>query len=121
MEGTSRHVEHVNEGDEAMGIGRIDGKGSPLPGVRPSAGGNGPVAPQARPEITVQEDTVSVTFGSLVQRLVAGAMESQAVDPARLEALRQAIADGTYTIDPDQIAQRLMDMERGLWHGLPWT
>jgi flagellar biosynthesis anti-sigma factor FlgM len=111
----------MGRGDEAMGIGRIDGKGPPLPGVRPAAAGNGPVAPQARPEVTVQEDTVSVSFGSLVQRLVAGAMESQAVDPARLEALRQAIADGSYTIDPEQIAQRLMDMERGLRHGLPWT
>jgi flagellar biosynthesis anti-sigma factor FlgM len=48
-------------------------------------------------------------------------MESQAVDPARLEALRQVIADGTYTIDPDQIAQRLVDMERALGHGLPWV
>lgn len=104
-----------------MGIGRIDGKGPPLSGVRPSAAGGNPVAPQARHEATMREDTASVGFGSLVQKLVAGAMESQAVDPARLEALRQVIADGTYTIDPDQIAQRLVDMERALGHGLPWV
>ena len=104
-----------------MGIGRIDGKGPPLSGVRPAAAGSNPVAPQARHEATMREDTASVGFGSLVQKLVAGAMESQAVDPARLEALRQVIADGTYTIDPDQIAQRLVDMERGLRHGLPWV
>ena len=104
-----------------MGIGRIDGKGPPLCGVRPAALESKPAVPKERGVSGQQEDTASVGFGSLVRKLVAGAMESQAVDPARLEALRQAIADGTYTIDPDQIAQRLVDMERGLQHGLPWV
>lgn len=104
-----------------MGIGRIDGKGPPVPGVRPAALEGKPPVQQERSLPVSQEDTVSVAFGSLVQRLVAGAVESHAVDPARLQALRQAIADGTYTIDPDQIAQRMVDMERGLWFGLPWT
>lgn len=104
-----------------MGIGRIDGKGPPLPGVRPAAVDHKSPVQQERGIAVPQEDTASVAFGSLVQRLVAGAMESQAVDSSRLEALRQSIADGTYTIDPDRIAQRLVDMERALGHGLPWV
>lgn len=104
-----------------MGIGRIDGKSPPVPGVRPAALEGKPSPQQEHTWPVSQEDTASVAFGSMVQRLVAGAVESHAVDPVRLQVLRQAIDDGTYTIDPEQIAQRMVDMERALWFGLPWT
>lgn len=37
-----------------------------------------------------------------------------AIDTARVESVRAAIADGSYRIDPQQIASRMIDLEKQL-------
>lgn len=48
-------------------------------------------------------------FGALVREMAA----SPPVDTARVMALRTAIANGSYAIDPEAIAARMLAFDRG--------
>ena len=48
------------------------------------------------------------TVKSAVLDLVSG---SAPVDSARVEAVRAAIQDGRYPIDPDRVARRMLDLD----------
>ena len=59
-------------------------------------------------------DTVSVTseadkLRQLEQKLSA----LPAVDSERVEAVRQSIAEGTFSVNPDRIAEKLLQFELG--------
>ncbi len=56
-----------------------------------------------------------VTLTGAAQRLLDMARETEGapVDQAKVEALRQALADGTYQVDPAKIAQALWRMDNG--------
>ena len=58
------------------------------------------------------ELTLSDTARSLAQRISADA--GSQIDSARVEGIRQAIADGTYHIDADRLAASFLDLESAL-------
>jgi negative regulator of flagellin synthesis FlgM len=39
---------------------------------------------------------------------------ASAIDPARVQAVRQALENGSYRINPDAIASRMLDLDRQL-------
>ena len=71
----------------------------------------GGTAPQAR-----QDDTVALTDGArLLERVASQVAEASAVDTARVEQVRTELANGSYTIDDQKIADGILrsDRERG--------
>ena len=60
-------------------------------------------------------DAVDLTDTSNAVRRAEQALASQpVVDSAKVNRLRDAIADGSYEIDPQRIADKLVDMESSL-------
>lgn len=61
-------------------------------------------------------DTVSLTdTAARLRELEAALAGAPDVDSARVEALRQAIAEGKYTIDSVHVADKLVALERDLF------
>ena len=60
-------------------------------------------------------DTVQLTdTATKLAELQAEVSAASGVDIERVEAIRQQIADGSYEVDPDKIADALMAMEQEL-------
>lgn len=60
-------------------------------------------------------DTVQLTdTAAKLAELQAEVSAANGVDIERVEAIRQQIADGSYEVDPDKIADALMAMEQEL-------
>lgn len=58
-------------------------------------------------------DQVTVTDGARqLTELVSAAAAEPGFDQARVDALRQAIEDGSYRVDAQRLAASLMDFER---------
>jgi negative regulator of flagellin synthesis FlgM len=61
-------------------------------------------------------DKVSFTETSVRLRALEGTLANMpVVDEARVEAIKQAIADGSYQIDANRIADKLIQFERGMF------
>ncbi len=60
-------------------------------------------------------DTVTVTdTAARIRQLEASLSSLPDVDSARVQAIRQAIADGSYQVDADRIATKLLKLEQDL-------
>ncbi|SFD92334.1 anti-sigma-28 factor, FlgM family [Thiohalospira halophila DSM 15071] len=60
-------------------------------------------------------DKVSFTdVASRLQSLEAAMAQEPAVDPHRVESVRQSIEDGTFEVNAESIASRLMEMDQDL-------
>lgn len=90
------------------------------PSQLPKAGGDKQVkanrddtnAPQNTPERPAASDKISLTDAAarlreLEQRLA----DLSGVDGQRVEAIKQAIADGSYQVDPKRVADALLALE----------
>ncbi|MFQ5487187.1 MAG: flagellar biosynthesis anti-sigma factor FlgM [Gammaproteobacteria bacterium] len=65
-----------------------------------------------------QQDKVSLTdTGALLQRLSDRIAEQPAIDSQRVESIRQAIAAGSYEIDPVRVAEKMISFESALAEG----
>lgn len=63
-------------------------------------------------------DTVSLTDTSMKLRSIENRIESlPVVDSQRVEDVRRSVADGTYAIDAETIASKLVDSELSLLNG----
>lgn len=85
------------------------GRASPVVPTRDAvtAGGNAAPAP-AKGDVTIT-DTAS-QLAALEQSL----RDAPAVDAARVAQLQSAIEQGRYSVNPEQVATQLMQMERAL-------
>jgi negative regulator of flagellin synthesis FlgM len=82
------------------------GKTAPAPAPAPGTGAGAPPAPA---------DTVRFSDASArLQRLEAALADMPAVDRARVEALKRDIQSGAYRVDPERVAEKLLDLERSL-------
>lgn len=82
------------------------------PGVQRTEGARTavPAGTAPAPREAAERVTLTEAARSLLQLRGAGA-DAAPVDPARVEALRAAIADGTYEIDAERIAERLIALD----------
>jgi len=83
-----------------------------------SAGRGAPAngRPAGTPATPARTDQVSLTeTASRLRELEALMAGTPDIDPARVEALRQAIQDGRYEIDNAHVADKLIALERSLF------
>jgi negative regulator of flagellin synthesis FlgM len=60
-------------------------------------------------------DTVSLSETAVKLGQLGVAVENQpVVDTKRVEQVRQAIMDGSYTVDPTRIAEKMMELDMAL-------
>lgn len=60
------------------------------------------------------DDRVNLTDSALALQQAARADQSTAIDPKRVEQVRQALANGSYTINPGRIADGLLAIDQQL-------
>ena len=78
-----------------------------------SAGANTPAVQQ--PAVASTSDAVAFTDTASALKQAERALESEpVVDSARVERIRSALADGSYEVDPQRIADNMVDMESSL-------
>lgn len=69
----------------------------------------------AATEASAGTDSVHITdTASQLASLEQAVRDLPAVDEARVATLRSAIEQGTYTVQPGQVADQLMDLEQSL-------
>lgn len=84
--------------------------------ARPAAAGGARTGGTTAAPATAPTDTVSLTdTAARLRELEALLANTPAVDDARVEALRQAIAEGRYSVDSVHVADKLMTLERDLF------
>jgi len=85
---------------------------------RSPLGGPSPVPTRQEPAPTPApsaDDTVALTdTARLMQRVENMLASVPPTDRARVDAVRQALANGAYEIDPERIAARIVRLEREL-------
>jgi negative regulator of flagellin synthesis FlgM len=83
-------------------------------GAKP-ASGHGPAPAAAAEKSAPASDTVSITqSGMLMSKLEDLVQRTPVVDADRVAAFKEAIASGTYEIDDQRIADRLIRLDREL-------
>ena len=94
----------------------------PIQGVNPTgpleiaqtgqAGTSSGAAPASRPSTAASPDSADVARAEALLATIAQAAGSvSGIDEARVAALQQAIQSGTYQADPQQIAQKMLELE----------
>jgi negative regulator of flagellin synthesis FlgM len=70
---------------------------------------------QAEPSNVAAGDTVSLTASARdIQHLEKTLAATPAVDQNRVDAIRKALADGSYKVDSGRVADRLMHADQAL-------
>lgn len=72
-------------------------------------------APESRrqPEAG-KADNVQLTSSSQLQEISSGIHDGAPIDSAKVEAIKQAIAEGRFRVNPEKIADRLLDSVKEL-------
>lgn len=100
-----------NSGVPASTGGRTNG---PAGGSRSEAGGNPPSAGATQAPAETAKAGESVQLSQQAQQLqtITDKLRDQpGVDKARVEQLKQAIADGSYQVDSQRVASKLLAFE----------
>jgi len=62
-----------------------------------------------------QTDSVSLTdTAARLKELEMGLASQPVVDPQRVQTVKNAINDGTFEVDPDSVAEKMIEFETGL-------
>ncbi len=92
-----------------------------LPSFKPSTSGSGNAA-QAASAASVgttaasgkADDQLKLTDSAVALRQASRANEGATVDQAKVDKIRQALAEGSYQINPSRIAERMLVLEQQL-------
>ena len=95
----------------APAVTHTGGQGAPVDGQR--TGGSG--APAASEHTKSASDQLSLTgTARQLQGLENQIASTPVVDTKKVEAVRSAVENGTFTVHPERIAERLMSLEHAL-------
>lgn len=75
------------------------------------AAGSGNAAGEAPPGVAGSDDRVRLTDSARALQEAAKVDEQATVDTKRVEKIRQALADGSYQINPAAIADKMISLE----------
>ncbi len=95
-------------------------EGTPSAAVHSTAQIGGRIAPagadRSKPvEAAAPSDSVRLTGeATSLQAIQRELSTAPAIDTARVDAVKQALESGSYRIDPQNIANRMLDMDRQL-------
>ncbi len=89
---------------------------APASGVRPATGASTPGGEQASGGADVRLTHAARNLSAIEESLRA----SPAVDELRVAAVKQRLQDGSYEIDPQRIADRMLRLESDLARALPF-
>lgn len=64
--------------------------------------------------LSIEEATSSIMTMAQIMETATSLANHSAVDNERIEQIKQAIREGTYRIDPERIADKLIALERTL-------
>ncbi len=95
---------------------KIDGALPPASQVRNLAAANR-VAPagEAKAKAVEAADSVRLTDeATQLQAMHRGLSSAPAIDHARVQAVRESLENGSYRINPDAIAARMLDLDQQL-------
>lgn len=67
-----------------------------------------PAAPAPQPAASAAASVVAETVATPSARMAA---QGAPIDSARIERVKQAIASGKYPVDPDKIAEKMLDLD----------
>jgi negative regulator of flagellin synthesis FlgM len=93
---------------------KVSGQNDLVSARKTGANDNQNVAVKTPPQNeSSRSDTVSLTDAAeLLQSLQKIVADAPIVDQSKVDAIRAAIADGSYTIDATKVAQNLLNSER---------
>jgi negative regulator of flagellin synthesis FlgM len=85
----------------------------PQPTVTSGGSANSAATPAAAPGAVGAPtgDQVKLTDSALVLQQAARSDQASPIDSKRVEQIRQALADGSYTVSPGRIADRMLAMD----------
>ena len=93
-------------------VTQTSGQGTPV--EKQGQGNTGSPAGESSPT-QAGADRISLTGEARqLQELEAQLASQPVVDSQRVEAVRSAVEDGTFTIDPQRIAEKMMSLEQAL-------
>lgn len=94
---------------------KIEGsnRAATLTGNTAPAARGGKAATQTNPG-TAQDSVTLSSTSTQIQALEAGINEASGFDTAKVEAIKQAISEGRFTINPEAIADKLIASTREL-------
>lgn len=83
------------------------------PGNAGNASGSAPAAASNSPGVTPNaDDQVKLTDSARALQEAARLDTSSIIDTKRVEQIRQSLADGSYQINADKIADRMLSLEQ---------
>ena len=97
-----------------MNIKDISGIGGPRPVDASRGNEQAPGKTPEKPSTDATGRSDQLTLTSAGQYLAEAAGEPAPVDRDRIEAIREALANGTYEIDSSRIAGKLLKLDRDL-------
>ena len=97
-------IQGVNSG-LPVGVANTGQAGATQSADQPAAASSAAVAPTDAADVGQTE--------ALLAQILQAANAAPATDDAKVEALQQSIANGTYQVDPMAIAKRLMNLDSG--------
>lgn len=72
------------------------------------------IKPQAAPKPDNRNDEVRLTSSSQLQAMGSRLKDSMPMDNAKVEAIKQAMSEGRFKINPEMIADRLLSSVKDL-------
>lgn len=97
---------------------KIDGSKNPVTLTGTSSSGaparNSKAASQSHTEKPAQDSVTLSGISSKIQELEAGITSASGFDTAKVEAIKQAISEGRFTIKPELIADKLINSAKEL-------
>jgi len=97
-----------------MAIDSISGRKHDLPTIKTTAKSELDSGKKVNDNNSIQKDTVAITSAAQEIKKTIGSSEGAPVDAERVAKIKKAIADGSYTINADKIAQKMIQLDKSL-------
>lgn len=95
-----------------MAIDSINGRKPDLPAIKTAPKSDVDSSQKTANSSSVKDDSVAITDAAQEIKKAFGSSPETAVDVNRVASIKKAIADGSYTIDAEKVAQKMIQFEK---------